>query len=191
VGQLIVSAAVIDDMIALIVLSQLEALTGDITVEGVLIPVVSALAFLAIGGYVALFVLPGYMERFILNKTHPDQRGKVELAIMFAIVLCMMPATYYAKASYLMGGFVAGLSFCTSHELHVAFVTNFKRLMQWLMRVFFAASIGFQVPIKDFGDFQVIWRGLLFTLALLGETCRGLYGAQLYTITQIHGLSLA
>ena len=54
VGQLIISAAVIDDMIALIVLSQLESLTGTITAAGVLIPVISALGFLIIGDVTVL-----------------------------------------------------------------------------------------------------------------------------------------
>jgi len=40
---------------------------------------------------------------------------------------------------------------------------------QWLMRIFFASTIGFQVPIKEFGDAEVIWKGLVFTLALLGK----------------------
>lgn len=58
-GQLIVAAAIIDDMIALIILSQLGGLVGEITLAGVLIPIVSALCFLVIGGYIALFILPG------------------------------------------------------------------------------------------------------------------------------------
>ena len=58
-GQLIVAAAIIDDMIALIILSQLGGLVGEITISGVLVPIVSALAFLIIGGYLALFILPG------------------------------------------------------------------------------------------------------------------------------------
>ncbi len=58
-GQLIVAAAIIDDMIALIILSQLGGLVGNITVSGVVIPIVSALLFLVLGGYIALFILPG------------------------------------------------------------------------------------------------------------------------------------
>ena len=58
-GQLIVAAAIIDDMIALIILSQLGGLVGNITVASVVIPIVSALLFLVLGGYIALFVLPG------------------------------------------------------------------------------------------------------------------------------------
>ena len=173
VGQLIISAAVIDDMIALIVLSQLESLTGTIDVAGVLIPVVSALAYLCIGGYVALYVLPPVINNRILSKFPEEQHGKIELALLFLIVVALMPATHYCKASYLMGAFVAGLTFCTSHELHAAFVRQFKRLLQWLMRIFFAASIGFQVPIKDLFKGHVLVDGLVFTLALLGKLAVG------------------
>ena len=42
------------------------------------------------------------------------------------------------------------------------------------MRVFFAAAIGFQVPLTEFGSFTVIWKGLVFTLALLGKIGTGL-----------------
>lgn len=69
-GQLIVAAAIIDDMIALIILSQLGGLVGDITIAGVLVPIVSALCFLLIGGYIALFVLPReFWGFFILFST--------------------------------------------------------------------------------------------------------------------------
>lgn len=169
VGQLIISAAVIDDMIALVVLSQLEALVDEITVATVLVPVVSALCFLILGGYAAIFILPPFIQKHILVRFKEDDHARVEMAIMFMLVLALMPATYYAKASYLMGAFVAGLTFCSSHGLHHLFVRQFKRLLQWLMRVFFAASIGFQVPIKDFADPTIIWQGLVYTLALSGK----------------------
>ena len=71
------------------------------------------------------------------------------------------------------GAFIAGLSFCTNHEVHVQFVRQFKRLLQWLMRIFFAASIGFQVPLADFGQGHVLWKGAVFTLALIGKLVVG------------------
>lgn len=173
VGQLIVSAAVIDDMIALIVLSQLEALTEDITAGGILIPIVSAVSYLLIGGYIALFVAPSLINKHVLSKVREENHGSVELAILFALLVGLMPATFYAKASYLMGAFVAGLTFCTSHSLHATFVRQFKRLLQWLMRIFFAASIGFQVPIKDLFQGKGFAQGLIFTIALLGKLAVG------------------
>mmetsp|Transcript_13192 Transcript_13192/g.18670 ORF Transcript_13192/g.18670 Transcript_13192/m.18670 type:complete len:807 (-) Transcript_13192:178-2598(-) len=173
VGQLVVSAAVIDDMIALIILSQLEALVGEITASGVLIPIISALAYLCVGGYVAIAVLPGFLDKYVVSKFSSEHKGQIEMIIMFALLIGLMPATHYTKASFLMGAFVSGLTFCRSHELHHTFVAQFKRLLQWLMRIFFAASIGFQVPIKDFGNGTVIWQGLIFTIALTGKLAVG------------------
>lgn len=57
-------------------------------------------------------------------------RGKVGLAIMMILVLSLMQATHYTKASHLMGAFIAGLVFCTDHELHLMFVSQFKRILQ-------------------------------------------------------------
>jgi len=174
VGQLIVSAAVIDDMIALIILSQLSALTGPSSVAALLVPIISALLFLCLGGYIAVYILPPLIDKYILARFHEDKRGAVSMTIMLGMMLALMPATYYAKASFLMGVFVSGLTFCRSHDVHHMFVRQFKRILQWLMRIFFAASIGFQVPIKQFGNGTVIWQGLVFTLALLGKIGTGL-----------------
>ena len=41
------------------------------------------------------------------------------------------------------------------------------------MKIFFAATIGFQVPVKSFGDAVIIGRGCLFVLALLGKLLVG------------------
>ncbi len=130
-GQLIIAAAIIDDMIALIILSQLTGLVGTITAASVVIPISSALAFLVIGGYIALFVLPDFVERFIFRDSmSADIRGKIALALMLAFVIGLMQATHYTKASHLMGAFIAGLAFCTDHDLHVAFVSQYKRVLQ-------------------------------------------------------------
>lgn len=171
---MIVAAAVVDDMIALVILSQLEGLVGTITVSGILIPIISALAFLVLGGYLAVFVLPGIIGRFILPKFDQSNHDKIEMTGMFGLVLGLMPATYYARASYLMGAFIAGLTFCHSDGLHHQFVRQFKRILQWLMRIFFASTIGFQVPIKDFADAKIIWQGLVFCLSwLIGKVAVG------------------
>ena len=101
-----------------------------------------------------------------------------------------MPATYYAKSSFLMGAFISGLVFCRNHDVHVRFVSQFKRLLQWLMRIFFAASIGFQVPIKDLINRKVISIGVLFTLSLIGKLAVGLIVPNFNNTAKCHGLHL-
>lgn len=175
VGQLIISAAVIDDMIALIILSQLEVLdpSAEVSVAKLVIPIASALLFLGLGGYIAITWAPPIFETLIFSRISDKSRPTAELIVMFSLLLALMPATYYSRASFLMGAFIAGLSFCRSHSLHNAFVRQFKRVLQWLLRIFFAASIGFQVPVRTFGNGRVIWQGLVFTLALSGKIAVG------------------
>ena len=143
VGQLIIAVAVIDDMIALIVLSMLDILIAtEITAASIVVPIVSAVGYLLIGGYIAIFIAPPFIHRFLLGKVAERYHNKIELALLFGLLLALMPATYYAKASFLMGAFLAGLTFCTSHGLRALFVSQFKYILAWLMRIFFAASIG-------------------------------------------------
>lgn len=156
----------------MIILSQLRAFSseGDVTVMDMLLPVISALGFLLIGGALAIFVLPKALNWLILDRIPNDSshsREWMSLAIMFVLLLTLIPATYYAKASPLLGAFLAGLVFCSDGHVHHMFVSQFKRVMQWLMRIFFAASIGFQVPVQAFASGTVIWQGLCFTAALM------------------------
>lgn len=183
VGQLVISAAVIDDMIALIILSQLSALVGPVQIAQLIIPIVSALLFLGLGGYLAVAYAPQFFNWLIVKRVSKENKGATELTIMMGLLLGLMPATFYAQASFLMGAFIAGLCFCRSQELHHIFVRQFKRLLQWLMRVFFAASIGFQVPLTSFGNGKVIWQGVVFTLALLGKI---LVGFMVPNFSQVH-----
>ena len=106
VGQLIVSAAVIDDMIALIILSQLSALSGEASVAAIVIPIVSALAFLIIGGYIAVFQLPKFLDKYFYPKIKQESHGSAGLGLMFVILFAMMPATYYGKCVSIMARFL-------------------------------------------------------------------------------------
>eukprot|EP00557_Chaetoceros_sp_GSL56_P014575 CAMPEP_0176484780 /NCGR_PEP_ID=MMETSP0200_2-20121128/4647_1 /TAXON_ID=947934 /ORGANISM="Chaetoceros sp., Strain GSL56" /LENGTH=471 /DNA_ID=CAMNT_0017881297 /DNA_START=97 /DNA_END=1512 /DNA_ORIENTATION=- len=175
-GQLVVAAAIIDDMIAIIILSQLEALVGSVSISSILIPIVSSLLFLVVGGLVALFLMPRILKSYIFTKkeTSVDKRTRIGLIVMFAMLMGMMKATHSAKASHLMGAFLVGLVFCRDDDMRVLFSRQFKRMIQWLMRIFFASTIGFQVPIKQFSDAAVLWKGFIFALSLSGKMLVGL-----------------
>jgi Kef-type K+ transport system membrane component KefB len=183
VGQLIVCAAMIDDMFALVVLSTLNALVGDPNTAlvgdqernklSILVPIVSALGYLFIGGAIAVRVLPPFLERVYFARIGKENHGPAGVLLMFIFLFAMMPATYYAKTSYLMGAFLSGLVFCSKNDVKAHYTSQFKRILQWLMRIFFAASIGFQVPIRNFADGRVIAYGFLYTLALTGKFAVG------------------
>lgn len=178
VGQLIVAAAIVDDILALVVLSQLRSLTAPkdslASIGDIVIPIVSAILWIFVGGYIALFVIPKVLQSEkapkILSKSDPH----TNLLYLFGLLFGLLPATYYTRASYLLGSFLAGLAFCQDETgLDSLLRKEFNHVMKWLMKIFFAATIGFQVPIRSFGDGLVIARGFLFALALLGKLLVG------------------
>ena len=50
-----------------------------------------------------------------------------------------------------------------------------KRVLHWLLKIFFAASIGFVVPVRDFGDLTVIGNACILFIAVLGKLATGLW----------------
>eukprot|EP01084_Bolivina_argentea_P179029 309382_1 len=86
-----------------------------------------------------------------------------------------MPICVAAGSSYLLGAFLAGLMFCTDHTIHSAWNNQIKRIMQWMLRIFFACTIGFAVPIKDFKGSQVLACGFLYFLAIIGKLLTGIF----------------
>lgn len=195
-GQLIVAAAIVDDILALLVLSQLQALVapeGDVSVPDIAVPIVSAFAWLFVGGALALFAAPKcirYLFRctqsslgsriiqlFRIDPHHQPDENRDNMGFSVVAVLgllaCLLPATNASQASYLLGAFLAGLAFCQEEGLDECFRKEFQRLIDWLMRIFFAATIGFQVPLSLFGDGKVIANGLILSLSLLGKVAVG------------------
>jgi len=187
-GQLIVAIAIVDDIIALVVLSQLKALTAEtISASSVAIPIVSALLWLFLGGVLALYFMPWFLQNLvtfettILNKVStsdsstPITVGKsIKLSHIVVLLFALLPATYYSQASHLLGAFLAGLSLCQQDESAQIYNQELSKIITWLMRIFFGASIAFRIPVELFQDGQVIGTGFLLSLALLGKITTGL-----------------
>jgi len=85
------------------------------------------------------------------------------------MLLAYLPLLNYTKSSYLTGAFLAGATFSQIESAHHAFIKKTHQLMTWLLRVFFAASIGFQVPVKLFSDPYVIGWGFILYVCVLAK----------------------
>lgn len=145
VGQLIVASAVIDDMIGLIILSMLEVLVLDNPpLVSYFIPIISAVGWLVVLGVAALTLIPYLVDKIILPRFKETARPYVAFGLLWLLVLAYLPMMYYTKASYLTGAFLAGLSFSQVEGVHHTFVSEAGPIMEWLLRIFFSASIGFQ-----------------------------------------------
>ena len=108
-----------------------------------------------------------------------DHRENVILALLFLATFAFVPMVHFLGSSHLLGAFLAGLCFCTDHTIHHAWHHQIKRVLQWMLRIFFAAAIGFAIPILEFGSPKVIIRGLVYCIAGIGKIVQGFFAQPL------------
>ncbi|QDZ24859.1 sodium/hydrogen exchanger protein [Chloropicon primus] len=176
-GQLIIAAAVIDDVIALILLSELKALQNAPTAMNFITPILSSTVFtLAFGGF-AIFGIPRVMEAERMKKFSDSQTFVYSCFFgMFVLSIGLMNATYYGKSSFLLGAFLAGLCFCTIEKIKVVWHAQVKRIETWMLRLFFSTTIAFKVPVRDLWRKNVLAFTAALLLPLLGKLVTGFFG---------------
>jgi len=96
------------------------------------------------------------------------------LLLLFATTVALMAALHYGGASFLLGAFLAGLCFCTVRPMRDIWRVQVKRVSTWLVRMFFAASVGFQIPVRRFASARVVGRGAIYLVSLFGKLVTGL-----------------
>ena len=176
-GQTIVTAAVVDDVLALVILAELRALESPSPVAFVA-PVAAALGFTALIGYAACLVMPKLLPDALryLHRRHWDD---ALLGVVVSTAAALMCALHFGRGSYLFGAFLGGMCFCTNATVLHAWNHQARRILHWLLRVFFAATVGFQIPIRHFWSTKVVSHGCAFFLALLGKVVMGAFARPL------------
>lgn len=173
VGQTILATSVVDDVLGLILLSVLDVFVQtDASALDYVIPFVSSFGFLFFLGYLGIAWFPHVVEEDFLHMFSEEHRPVAAFALMFALLTAYMPLLNYSKASYLTGVFLAGMSFSKIHSVRVVFQEYARPILRWLLRIFFAATIGFQVPITEFTDPYVLkWGAILCTFRFVSIAC--------------------
>lgn len=153
-------------------LSELRAL-AEPSVAAFVIPVVSAVCFTVGIGAIALFAVPPLLTRVLLPRLPPAYVEQAMLVLLMGTSIGLMAACNAGRASYLLGAFLGGLCFCSLHSLHRLWMAQVKRLQTWLVRIFFAATVGFAVPLQRFSTGAVWGRGMLYTSVLVAKLATG------------------
>lgn len=162
-GQLIVTSSVFDDVFALILLSILQVISNpESQTFDYILPFISSFGYILVLGFLGVTVLPRLIEDKILPLAPEKIRDQFSMVLLLLFVTVYMLMLNKSKASYLTGAFLAGLTFCKLHSVHAFFVKHGQPIHSWLLRVFFSATIGFQVPITRFQDPFVLKWGCAF-----------------------------
>eukprot|EP00929_Paragymnodinium_shiwhaense_P100377 TRINITY_DN6264_c0_g1_i1.p1 TRINITY_DN6264_c0_g1~~TRINITY_DN6264_c0_g1_i1.p1 ORF type:complete len:691 (+),score=113.56 TRINITY_DN6264_c0_g1_i1:102-2075(+) len=175
VGQLIIAAATVNEMINISLLTELHAIGRGGPWYTYVIPLVIMSVLVASIGAAAICCVPRFLEKCLLPRFAGSQKESVRLACIFAAAVVFMPLCHYTGSSELLGAFLAGFCFCTDHHVHNTWRRQVKRLAAFLMRFFFACTIGFTIPVHDFLDPDV-WKNaaILFT-CILGKIGMGVF----------------
>jgi Kef-type K+ transport system membrane component KefB len=175
-GQMIVASSVVDDVLGLIMLSILDVFVRENTTAfDYCIPFISSFGYLIVLGYSGITWMPYIIEHKIMARFPEGYRELVAFCLMFLLLLVYLPLLNYSRASYLTGTFLAGLTFSQINSVHAAFAQHGRGILDWLLRIFFAATIGFQVPITRFQDGYVLKWGAKFLVPILAKMPLGLY----------------
>lgn len=160
VAYAIVGAAVVDDILGMVVLSISNGLTlGSLDATGIALILVGAILFIVIGAWLGSH----FLVKLVFNVQVSGYRRKLPMS---GFILALAIAFLYAfiagliQISYIVGAFVAGTAFSGS-----ALKDGFRKGMQYLEALFvplFFVSLGTMVNVGEI--WQTIGFGLLLTV---------------------------
>ena len=154
--------------------TQLEAL-ADPTPVNFIIPIISSLGFIFILGYAAVKIVPGVLANHVVPRLPVVHLEHTLLGMVLLAGSVLMVACHYSKSSHLLGAFLGGLMFCTLSSVKSVWHHKVKSLLQWLVRIFFACSVAFEVPIRDLWTGPILARAAVFLLCALGKLATGAF----------------
>lgn len=175
IGTVLVAAALIDDIVGLMLLSVLSSL-GD-SISPIPLGWKIARPILAAAAMAGFFPCAAALLRRV---AFPTRRATAELAL-FAIVAVLsglVAVAYWAGTSVLFGAFLAGVCLALFPQLQArrAYDEYVKSVQDYVLAPLFFASIGCSIPFLDLFTGRRIWRGLVYTaLMIAGKLLAGIW----------------
>jgi Kef-type K+ transport system membrane component KefB len=174
-GNIILGAAVIDDVLGLVILSVIIELAESGTVSWLVAIQTAALAFLFLGAAILIGIRYGHWFTRLVNRM--NSRGKLIVAAMVPVLLFGYVAELLHVAA-LIGAFAAGLVLArTEHHAHIE--GTVKPVADVFVPIFFVL-IGAAVDLRLLNPFDpqnrpvLLLAGGLTVVAVLGKLAAGL-----------------
>jgi Kef-type K+ transport system membrane component KefB len=168
-SQIVLGAAVIDDIIGLVILSVVAQLVEGGELSAVRIGVIAAIAF----GFVAVIVMLGRLViRYIFDGLERVSREETLAAMALALSLVIAVAAEKVGSAMIVGAFAAGL--VVGHTRQAKPIEHgIVRLGVFFVPVFFV-YVGAAVDVRTFADVRVLTVGAaLIAVAIVGKVAAG------------------
>lgn len=184
-ARIIIAAAVIDDVLGMIVLAIVKGIaeSGEVSIMGILSISIQAILFVVVVILACKYVVPKIYDYFENRKKRFIDEGKVPPSankLVLAIIVCLLMAAFaeFIGLAAIIGAFLAGMIFSEyawewDLEHKVDSITTF-------FLSFFFLNVGMQVDITALTDMSVIFLAVIvIVLALLTKFIGCGYGARM------------
>ena len=168
-GQTVVSAAVFDDVLSLMLLAVLTAVirTGELPdLYAVLVIVGKVLAFFAVTGLIGRYVLPRIGR--LVRRSHAEE---FELSALLILALGFALLAEWLGMHFILGAFLAGLFFgrrTTSPDVYQQIRSSLTSITMGFFAPLFFASIGLHLDLAAATEIP-LFVALLVLAAFLGK----------------------
>ncbi|KAK4056447.1 hypothetical protein OIO90_002590 [Microbotryomycetes sp. JL221] len=190
VGAILQAAALVDDIVALVLLSVIVALGQGETNESGQVstnnlgwtigrPIVVSIVLAAGVPVVTLYAIRPTIYKLRLHKFIIKGGQSAQLCTGVFVLASMLAASYYAGTTMLLGAFLAGVMLLILSDNKIDFVPTFEQLIGPLQRFIFVplffGSIGITIPFLDLFTGTLIWKGFVYaTLMTIAKVSVGL-----------------
>ncbi|KAK4244147.1 Sodium/hydrogen exchanger family-domain-containing protein [Corynascus novoguineensis] len=192
IGTVLVSAAVLDDVCGLVLVSVIHNLRGIAGGNGgseatsslgwiIGRPVLASGLMALLTPAVARFAARPLHRRFVAPRASSVSAQLVNLLLMAVVLCAFLVIAAYAGASVLFGAFLAG-AFVSSlpgsegieetgeASVPPGFGASFEHYLgapqKYVFQPLFFASVGFAIPFVELWTGEVIWKGVVYTLLM-------------------------
>jgi Kef-type K+ transport system membrane component KefB len=166
IGQLIIAAASVNELVNITLLTCVDNMMRRAKPMAYALPLGSMILLVLIVGWAAVKIVPRWLEKHVLPRVPQHHRPNAVLLCLFSAAIILIPVCKYSGSSELLGAFLAGLCFCSDHVVHATWDRQVKRVYAWLMRLFFAATIGFEIPIEHMNTQSLTKACILCTVSI-------------------------
>lgn len=173
VGNAILGAAIIDDVLGILALTIITSLADtSVNVVVVLLKVFAFFVCSIIAGYVFYYIF-----NKITNRYHKDLRRFVILAFVFCLLMAYCSEVFFGVAD-ITGAYIAGL--VLSNSKSAKFISNkFETVSYVLLSPIFFASIGLKVELPKMTFAIILFAIILVLMAIITKVVGCGIGAKL------------
>lgn len=179
-SKLVLGAAVIDDILGLILLA---IVTGLVASGGLDFGNISIILAKAVGFLVAIFLFEKYLIKYVIDKFAIVARERTFLFFPIALLFFLAWAADAIGLATIVGAFAAGMviqeKYFNNIKLEHQSIEDLVSPIEELFAPVFFVMMGFQVDIFSFMSMDVILLGLAMTIvAIIGKVAAGFFTAK-------------